>query len=120
VLFIDIFKDPLREFIDDEFGYKLIVEYSPDLKINAINFPVSQSSARAIAHYFHFGPGDVHCWWTQQPEGKVDVSFASSRRVDGEVDLTFMPEHVSEFCRTVTFRGKFSLPRRWFRYLFWP
>jgi hypothetical protein len=123
VLFIDIFKDPLPEAIDDEFGYKLIVQYSPASRNDTIIFTGSSNDRRAVAHYFHFGPGDSHCWW-MEPKGKVEFSSISARRLDGQIDLMFMPEPIPKRifspCRSVSFRGKFSVPRRYLRYLFFP
>lgn len=119
VLFIDLFKNPVPGMIDEEFGYKLLIQFSPDSDKDAIYFSDSSDSSTAIAHYFHFGPGSVHCWWTQ-PVGKIDLRRTSSDTLDGELNLTFLAESSTKLCqgRSVSFRGKFSVPKRSDRKLF--
>lgn len=119
VLFIDLLKKPVPGMIDEEFGYKLVIQFSPGSDKDTIYFSDSSEDSTAIAHYFRFGPGSVHCWWTQ-PVGKIDLRRTSSDTLDGELNLTFLAASSTKLCqgRSVSFRGKFSVPKRSDRKLF--
>ena len=119
VLFIDLFKKPIPGVIDEEFGYKLVIQFSPGSDKDTIYFSDSSNDSTAMAHYFRFGPGSVHCWWTK-PSGKLSVTKTSPDTLAGELDLAFIAESSTKQCqgRSVSFRGKFSVPKRSDRKLF--
>jgi hypothetical protein len=119
VLFIDLLKKPVPGMIDEEFGYKLVIQFSPGSDKDTIYFSDSSEDSTAIAHYFRFGPGSVHCWWIK-PNGKLSVTKTSPDTLAGELDLVFVAESSTKQCqgRSVSFRGKFSVPKRSDRKLF--